>query len=100
MRVRFTHAARRDLVEILAYTERQYPEVYDVLRLHLRETLQRISEWPESSPRIDGYPDVRAATLGRYPYRIFFRIGREIIDVLHVRHAARQMPPDLRDTNA
>jgi plasmid stabilization system protein ParE len=28
--------------------------------------------------------------LGRYPYKIFYRVTEESVEILHVHHAARQ----------
>jgi plasmid stabilization system protein ParE len=35
-------------------------------------------------------PGVRVATLGRYPYKIFYRAQGEVIEILHIHHAARE----------
>jgi plasmid stabilization system protein ParE len=33
--------------------------------------------------------DVRAIALAHYPYRIFYRIGPNAVEILHVRHTSR-----------
>lgn len=53
-----------------------------------------IAEWPAIAPRVDEEPEVRVATLLRYPYRIFYRLTQNHIEILHIRHAARRMWDD------
>jgi toxin ParE1/3/4 len=33
---------------------------------------------------------VRVAPLGRYPYKIFYRVAGDTVEILHIHHAARQ----------
>jgi toxin ParE1/3/4 len=39
-------------------------------------------------------PGVRVAFLAPYPFKLFYRIAADIIEVLHVAHAARREPWD------
>jgi plasmid stabilization system protein ParE len=32
----------------------------------------------------------RGAPLSRYPYKIFYRVTGDTVEILHIRHAARQ----------
>jgi plasmid stabilization system protein ParE len=33
---------------------------------------------------------VHALYLGRYPYIVYYRVGRDEISIVHIRHAARR----------
>jgi hypothetical protein len=33
---------------------------------------------------------VRVVPLGRYPYKIFYRVTKDAVEILHVHHAARE----------
>jgi plasmid stabilization system protein ParE len=34
---------------------------------------------------------VHALYLGRYPYIVYYRVGRDEISIVHIRHAARRV---------
>ena len=46
-----------------------------------------IGEQPYGSQRTDD-PDIRVKIVQSYPYKIFYTITDEVIEILHVRHAA------------
>jgi toxin ParE1/3/4 len=48
-----------------------------------------VSAWPEVAPAVKLVSDIRVVTLSRYPYRIFYRIKPDVIEILHIRHASR-----------
>jgi len=54
--------------------------------------IDRISRAPEASPRVSQRSEVRAATVVRYPFRIFYRVRNDTIDILHIRHTSMRPP--------
>jgi toxin ParE1/3/4 len=56
----------------------------------IRSVVVHIARWPESSRRLAKRPGVHAVPLGRYPYKIFYRINDDKVEILHIHHAARQ----------
>ena len=40
--------------------------------------------------------EIRILAPTRYPYRIYYTVQRGEVVILHVRHTARQAPPDLQ----
>lgn len=92
MRVVLTPKALRDLNAILAYTATHFPSALPTLERRLQASLRRIGAWPESAPTVTGRPGVRMVPLVRYPFRIFYRIAAERVEVLHIHHAARPGP--------
>jgi toxin ParE1/3/4 len=90
MKVIYTEAALRDLDEITAWLNANYPGVGRALERRLRIVVAHITRWPESMRRSRRHPDVRVAPLGRYPYKIFYRVREDAIEILHIHHAARQ----------
>jgi len=55
-----------------------------------RLPLFRIMLWPESSRRSAKRPGVHAVPLGRYPYKIFYRVADDTVQILHIHHAAQR----------
>ncbi len=94
MRVVWTPGALADLDDILGYTRKQFPQSAAPLEHRIRSTIDRVSQWPLSAIRFEGRQGVRVTTLVRYPYRIFYRVAEDYIEILHIRHAARKMWDD------
>ena len=90
MKVVYTEDALRDLGAIADWLILHYPAGAPNVERRIRTVVAHIAQWPESSRRAAGRPDVRVAPLGRYPYRIFYRVSGDTVEILHVHHAARQ----------
>ena len=50
----------------------------------------RIGRRPHSARASTGYEGVRVLPLGRYPYKVFYRVTRDVVEILHIHHAARE----------
>ena len=92
MKVVFTDAAVADLHSIAAYLAANYPSVAPAVERRLRIVIARIARWPESARRVIERPDVRVVALVRYPYRVFYRVTEEAVEILHIHHASRRAP--------
>jgi toxin ParE1/3/4 len=89
MKVIYTDEALRDLSEIAAYVAERYPNIaQDVERL-MRAIVNRIERWPESAPEVTDRPNVHAVALVHYPYKLFYRIARDSVEILYIHHASR-----------
>jgi plasmid stabilization system protein ParE len=89
MKVVFTPAADADLDDVLSYTTLNYPSLRLPLEQRIRGVVERIAQWPESAREVDQRPGTRVVPLIRYPYKIFYRIAGDRIEILHIHHAAR-----------
>jgi plasmid stabilization system protein ParE len=56
----------------------------------LKIVVGHLARWPESMRASAHRPDVRVAPLGRYPYKIFYRVRADTVEILHIHHAARE----------
>ena len=92
MKVVYTDEALRDLDEILGYIAANYPAISSSFEKRLRAVVTRIGAWPESAQEVVERPGVRVVPLIRYPYKVFFRVTSEAVEILHIHHAARQQP--------
>jgi toxin ParE1/3/4 len=90
MKVVWTEAALADLADILAYTAEHHPSLVAPIERRIRSVAARVGRWPESARAVEQRPDVRVAPLVRYPYRVFYRLAGEAVEILHVHHAARE----------
>ena len=90
MKVIYTEEALKDLDEIADWLAVHYPAVAPAVEQRIRAVVARIGRWPESARRSAKRPGVRVVPLGRYPYKIFYRIRNNTVEILHIHHAARQ----------
>jgi plasmid stabilization system protein ParE len=94
MKVVYTAEALRDLDEVLAFIESNYPTVSAPFQKRLRALQQRLGRWPKSAEEVEQRAGVRVVPLRRYPYKIFYQVTATSVEILHIYHAARQDPFD------
>ena len=94
MKVVFTDDALRDLDDIFRYISENYPAVYGPFEKRLRTIVIRIGAWPQSAQEVDERSGVRSVPFIRYPYRLFYQVLSDRVEVLHVHHAARAEQDD------
>jgi toxin ParE1/3/4 len=90
MKVRYRARALADLEDIFRYlSPRSLTGAEKVLRA-IYAAIKEISEHPRSTLRTSD-PDIRTKILGRYRYKIFYRIvDDDTVEIVHVRHGARR----------
>jgi len=90
MKVVYTDAALRDLDDITVWLKAHYPGLGAVVERRIRLVVAHIARWPASMRRSMHRPGVHVAPLGRYPYKIFYRIHDDTVEILHIHHSARE----------
>jgi toxin ParE1/3/4 len=96
VKVVYTEPALSDLNEITVYLKQHYPGLGRTVERRLKVVVAHIARWPESMRHSKERPDVRVAPLGRFPYKIFYRVRDETLEILHIHHTARE-PWDERE---
>jgi len=91
MKVVYTEEALRNLDDISDYIRQNYPTISEAFRLRLQFVGARIAKWPESAQEVADQSDVRVVPLVRYPYKVFYRVSNQTVEILHVHHAARDV---------
>jgi plasmid stabilization system protein ParE len=79
----------RDLDSIFEWLHSERPGAVEPLLRQIDETVARIAVWPRLAPIVKFENDVRVITLSHYPYRIFYRIRPDAVEILHVRHSSQ-----------
>jgi toxin ParE1/3/4 len=90
VKVRFTLRARNDLESILDDLAKR--SRYDGVAAAIRKSVDLIGSFPERGRNVD-QAGVRVIPVGRFPYLIFWSLGRNEVRILHVRHARREPWP-------
>jgi toxin ParE1/3/4 len=89
MKVIYTDEALRDLDGILTFIRSRYPSILPAFEQRLRSIERRVGRWPMSAEEVSQRPGVRVVPFIRYPYKIFYRVTGETVEILHVHHAGR-----------
>jgi plasmid stabilization system protein ParE len=92
MKVVYTQEALNNLDGILAFIATNYPTISAAFERRLRAVVMRIGAWPESAEEVAERPGVRVVPLIRYPYKVFYRITGDAVEILYIHHAARRAP--------
>jgi toxin ParE1/3/4 len=91
MKVRWTTRAFRDLSDIHAYIFERDPLAALKAARTIRAQVETLSDHP-----LMGHPGrvkgTRELNLVGQPYLIAYRIGREAVEILAIRHTARRWP--------
>ena len=90
MKVVYTDAALADLDDITLWLTANYPGLGAAVERRLRLVVAHIARFPDSMRASAHRPGVRVATLGRYPYEVFYRLRGDTVEILHIHHAARE----------
>jgi toxin ParE1/3/4 len=93
MKVGYTIAAQRDLFEIGSWIAQDNPTRAETFVSELEKACESLSDMPRAFPILSyrGGAQVR-----RKPYRnylIFYRVRKDMVEILHVLHGARDYAP-------
>jgi plasmid stabilization system protein ParE len=89
MKIRYSPQARDDLPDIFNYLNERSPSGTENVMRAIYASIQFLAENPTASQEAD-HPDVRVKIVRRYNFRIFYRLDRDTIDLIHIRHTARR----------
>jgi plasmid stabilization system protein ParE len=90
MIVRWTAGALADLTSIENYQRRHWPELRAAFERRLTAIEHRIAEFPLSAPEVTQRPGARVVAFLDFPYRLFYSVESDAINVLAIRHTSRQ----------
>jgi toxin ParE1/3/4 len=89
MRVRYTSEAFADREKIFQYLRERSPSGARNVLASIRDAVAQLADHPQSGYRTDD-PDVRVLFVARYPYKIFYRVFGEVVEIAHIRHTSRR----------
>jgi toxin ParE1/3/4 len=92
MRVVLSRFALFELDEILTYIAKRSPSGARNVEARFSHAFELIAHYPLSAERLEQRPDVRRLPLVRYPYAIYYEVGRDEVTVLRIIHGARTQP--------
>jgi plasmid stabilization system protein ParE len=89
MKVHYRSRAVADLDEIHKYLTERNPRAARNVVDAISDAIAQIAKFPLSAGRTTDL-DIRVKIVQKYPYKIYYEVGNDRIDILHVRHGARQ----------
>jgi plasmid stabilization system protein ParE len=92
MIVRWTASALADLESIDDYLLREWPKARQSFEARLTAIEQRIIMFPLSAPKVEQRRKVRVVAFVDFPYRLFYGVEGDVIDILAVRHTSGRSP--------
>jgi plasmid stabilization system protein ParE len=87
MRLVLRLQAKRDIQEASEWYEERRPGLRQSFLAAIDESLISIQEYPKIYPRVD--PEIRRASVTKFPFGVFYRIDGETIRVIAILHNAR-----------
>ena len=91
MNVEYTRRAIVDLRKIAAASRQAFGDrLATALEIRIRTAVAHISSQPFAAPAVEQRRGIRAFLLGRYPFKIFYRVFEDHVLILHIRHTARR----------
>ena len=97
MKVRFTRRASADLREIRAYHEQESSAVALRVRQAIISAINLVRLRPAIGIRNIRATEIRSKLVTGFPYRIHYRVRSGALEILHIRHTARQGWPAKRE---
>jgi toxin ParE1/3/4 len=88
MKVRYSPQARNDLHDIFHYLNQRSPAGAANVMRAIYASIEFLVENPMASQETD-LPTIRVKIVRRYKFKIFYKLDRDMIDLIHIRHAAR-----------
>ena len=89
MRVRYTLQAFADREKIFEYLHRRSPGGARSVLASIRDAVRLLGEHPHSGHKTND-PEVRVKFVVQYPYKIFYRVRDDVVEIAHIRHTSRR----------
>ena len=88
MRIRYTARARSDLESIFASIDQHSPSSAARVAQVIERSVAGLTDFPDIGP--ESGLGTRVLLVARLPYRVFYRVRGDEIDILHIRHTSRR----------
>ena len=89
MIVRITRRAEADLAAISGYLAQHSSDGARTVAGALRQAVEVLANHPRSGASTR-HPELFVKIVPNYLYKIFYRLGKDFIDIPHIRHSARR----------
>lgn len=92
MKIRYTDCALADLEAIHAHQAIHWPSRGAAFDARLSAIERRLLLFPNGASEVAERPGVRVVAFVDFPFRLFYSVNAETIEVLAIRHTSRRPP--------
>jgi plasmid stabilization system protein ParE len=89
MTVRYTESAATELEAILDYLAERSPSGANAVRDAVLRAVRLLESFPETGEKTD-VTGMREVSVPRYPYRLYYAIDPDGVEIIHVRDGRRR----------
>jgi plasmid stabilization system protein ParE len=89
VRVRYTRRAAADLEAIYDYIDERSPSAARAVKRFIKTRIEMLADYPFAAPAA-GESDTRELSMSRYPYKVYYRVERGEVAIVHIRDARRR----------
>ena len=90
MKIRYTDCALADLDAIHDHQAIHWPSRGAAFDVRLSAIERRLLQFPNGAPEVAERPGVRVVAFVDFPFRLFYSVNAEAIEVLAIRHTSRR----------
>ncbi|MEA2988109.1 MAG: toxin ParE1/3/4 [Alphaproteobacteria bacterium] len=91
MRVRYTRRSLNDLDAIYRYLDKPSISGARAVKTTIERRITQLADMPFIAP-VTEESGVYELTIIRYPYKVYYRVENDEVQIIHVRHTSRQHP--------
>jgi toxin ParE1/3/4 len=92
VKIRYTDCALADLEAIHGHQAIHWPSRGAAFDARLSAIERRLLQFPNGAPEVAERPGVRVVAFVDFPFRLFYSVNVETIEVLAIRHTSRRPP--------
>ena len=92
MSLTYSPRALADLQKIVADIEPHRPSGAAALVRKIEATVGLIERYPRAGRALSRRAAVRVLPIGKYPYRVYYHVVGDDVEILHIRHTSRRAP--------
>jgi len=94
MKLKYTRRGFADRGEIFEFLAERSPMGAKSVMARLDAAIDQLLAQPLSGQATD-VPGVRVLFVRRYPYKVFYHLRDDVLEIVHLRHTARRLPDDI-----
>ena len=92
MSLAYSPRALADLQKIVADIEPHRPSGAASVVRKIEATVELVGQYPRAGRVLSRRAAVRVLPIGKYPYRVYYQVVGDDVEILHIRHTSRRVP--------
>jgi plasmid stabilization system protein ParE len=89
MKVRYSARAATDVATLHRYLSERSPTGAATVMAAIFAAIEFIRRYPHGAEKTN-IPGVHGKVVKKYRFKVFYRVGDDVVEIVHVRHTSRQ----------